>query len=161
MPKRVSWAVKKASSWAKVECRKHRATTMTLKSSFLPDELEKRISRGFCRGIGPRNPLFMWVLGLRPKPRTRDLPKRVKRYQGNLYQWMTKSVLVMMAQEGRPRTNVTSDKQNRGPNRWSAVQRDIPESSGGTNKHYKNKVQREVLKYLRRKLLPPHLRLCN
>jgi len=55
-----------------------------------------------CRGIGPRSPLFMYVLGLRPKPRTRDLPRRVKRYQRNM-----RLVLVIMAQKGKPRTNVT------------------------------------------------------
>ena len=81
--KNVPWAVKKTSSLVEVGCRGHRATTMTLKSSFLPDELERRISRGFCRGVGPRNPLFMWVLGLRPKPRTRDRSRRDKHYQGS------------------------------------------------------------------------------
>ena len=61
-----------------------------------------------------------------------------------------------MAQEGRPRANVTLDNQSRVPNRWSAVQGDVPGSSTGTDKHCKNKVHRGVLKYLRRKLLPPH-----
>ena len=69
---------------------------------------------------------------------------------------MTRSVLVIMAQEGRPRTNVTLDKQSRGPTRWSAVQRDIPGNSAGTDKHCKNKVQMGVLEYLRRMLLLSH-----
>ena len=50
--------------------------------------------------------------------------------------------------------NVTSDKQSQDPNRWSVVQGDVPRIPTGTDKHYKNKVQREVLKYLKRKLLP-------
>ena len=61
-----------------------------------------------------------------------------------------------MAQESRPRTDVTSTNQSRGPDRRSAVQGDVPGSSADTDKHCKNKVQRGVLKYLRRKLLPPH-----
>ena len=52
---------------------------------------------------------------------------------------MMRSVLVIMAQEGRPRKNVTSANQSRGPNRWSVVQGDVPRSSAGTDKHYKNK----------------------
>ena len=81
----VSWAVKKASSWAEVECKEHKATTVTSKSFFLPEEPERRILMSYCRGIGPRSPFFMWVLGLRPKPRTGDLPRKVKRYQRNPY----------------------------------------------------------------------------
>ena len=81
----MSWVVKKASSRAEVECREYRVITVMSKYSFLPEEPERRISRGYCRGIGPRSPLFIWVLGLRPKPRTRDLSRRVKHYQGNPY----------------------------------------------------------------------------
>ena len=69
---------------------------------------------------------------------------------------MTRSILVIIAQEGRSRTNVTSDNQSQGLNRWSAVQGDVPGSSAGTDKHCKKKVQKGVLKYLRRKLLSPH-----
>ena len=64
--------------------------------------------------------------------------------------------LVILAQEGMPRTNVTLDTQSRDPNRLSAVQKDVPGSSAGTDKHCGNKVQRGVLKYPRKKLLPPH-----
>jgi len=73
----VPWAVKKASSLAEVGCREQRATTVTSKSSFLPEEPERRISRGYCRGIGPRSSLFMYIMGLRPKPRTGRRPRRV------------------------------------------------------------------------------------
>ena len=63
------WAVKKASSLAKVGCREHRATTVTSKSSFLLEELERKISRGYCRSIGPWSPLFRYIMDLRPKLR--------------------------------------------------------------------------------------------
>jgi len=69
---------------------------------------------------------------------------------------MTRSVLVTMAQKGRPKLNVTSGKQSRDQSRWSAVQRDVLGNFASTDKYCKNKVQRRVLKYLRRKLLPPH-----
>ena len=52
----VPWAVKKTSSQAKVGCKEHKAIAVTSKSSFLPEESERRISRGYYRGIGPRNP---------------------------------------------------------------------------------------------------------
>ena len=65
--KSMPWAVKKASSQAEVGYKEHKATTVTSKSSFLPKELERRISMGYCRGIGPRSSLSMYILGLRPK----------------------------------------------------------------------------------------------
>ena len=68
---------------------------------------------------------------------------------------MTKSVWVILVQEGMPRTNVILDTQSRDPNRLSAV-RKVPGSFAGIDKHCKNKVQMGVLKYLRRKLLPLH-----
>ena len=58
--------------------------------------------------------------------------------------------------EGRPRTDITSNNQSRGPNRWSAVQGDVLRSFASTDTHCKNKVQRGVTKYLKRKLLPPY-----
>ena len=73
----VPWVVKKASSQAEVGCKEHKATAVTLKSSFLPNELERRILRGYCRGIGPKNSLSMYIMGLRPKPRTRGSLRRV------------------------------------------------------------------------------------
>ena len=75
--KSVPWAVKKVSSRGEVGCKEHRATIVTLKSSFLPKEPEKRILRGCCRGIGPKSSLSMYTMGLRPKPRTGRRPRRV------------------------------------------------------------------------------------
>ena len=77
-------AIKKASSQAEVGCDGLRATTMVSKSSFLPEEPERRISRGYCRGIRFRSSLSMYILGLRPKPRTRGRPRRSKHYQVSL-----------------------------------------------------------------------------
>ena len=56
----------------------------------------------------------------------------------------------------RLRMNASSANPSRGPWRWSAVQGDVPRSSAGADKYCRNKGQRGVLKYLRRKLLPPH-----
>ena len=79
----MSWAVKKASSQVEVGCDGLRATTVISKSSFLPKESERRISRGYCRDIGPRSSLSMYILGLRPKLRTRGLPRMSKHCQGS------------------------------------------------------------------------------
>ena len=35
-------------------CDRHGLAKVTSKSSFLAEEPERRISRGYCRGIGPR-----------------------------------------------------------------------------------------------------------
>lgn len=80
--KSVSWAAKKVSSQVEVGCKEHRATTVTSKSSFLPEELERRISKGYCRGIGPKSSLSMYIMGLRPKQRTRGRPRRVNAVKG-------------------------------------------------------------------------------
>ena len=57
--------------------QEHKATVVTSKSFFLPKELERRILRGYCRAIGPKNSLSMYIMGLRPKPRTRGSLRRV------------------------------------------------------------------------------------
>ena len=77
----VPWAVKKTSSLAEMGYREHKATIMTSKSFFLPKETERRILRGYYKGIKHRSPLFIYVLGLRPKPMTRDRSRRDNRYQ--------------------------------------------------------------------------------
>ena len=81
----VSWAVKEASTQAEMMYDEHRLAKVTLKSSFLPKEPERRISRGYCRDIGPRSSLSMYILGLRPKPRTMGCLRRSKHCQGSLY----------------------------------------------------------------------------
>ena len=69
---------------------------------------------------------------------------------------MKRLVLVIMAQEGGPRMNVSLANQSRGPKGWSVVQGNVPGNSVDIDKHYRNIGQGGVLKYLRRKLLPQH-----
>ena len=57
----VSWAVKKAFTQAKVMYDEHGLAKVTLKSSFLPKESERRILRGYCRSIGPKSSLFIYI----------------------------------------------------------------------------------------------------
>ena len=49
------WAVKKASAQLKVMYDKRRVMVVTSKSSSLPEEPERRISRGYYRSDRPRN----------------------------------------------------------------------------------------------------------
>ena len=49
----VPWAVKKAFAQSEMMCGEHGVTMGTSKSSFLLEELERIISRGYCRGNGP------------------------------------------------------------------------------------------------------------
>ena len=58
-------------------CKEHKATAVTSKSFFLLEEPKRRISRGYCRGIGPKNSLSMHIIGLGPKLRTIGRPRRV------------------------------------------------------------------------------------
>ena len=51
----MSWAVKKASSQSGVVYGGHSVSIVTSKSSFLPEEPERRISKGYCRGDRPRS----------------------------------------------------------------------------------------------------------
>jgi len=69
---------------------------------------------------------------------------------------MTRLVLITTTQYDRPRMNVTLSKQSWYPNRWSAIHKDFLENSADTDKHCKKEVQRGILKYLGRKLLPSH-----
>ena len=63
--KSVSWVDKKASSQSEVIYDEHKVSIVTSKSSFLPKEPKKRISRGYCRGDRPRstNLCIYWVGG--------------------------------------------------------------------------------------------------
>ena len=69
---------------------------------------------------------------------------------------MKKLVLVIRAHNSGPRMNASSANQSQGLNGWSVVQGNVPGNSADTNKHYRNIGQGGVLKYLRRKLLPPY-----
>ena len=53
-----------------MRCDELRSITVILRSSFLPEEPKRRISRGYCRDIGPRSPLPIYILGLKLELRT-------------------------------------------------------------------------------------------
>ena len=91
-------------------CKKHKETTVTSKSFFLPEELERRILKGYYRGIGPRSSLSIYIMGLRPKPRTRGRPRRVNTVKG-AHISKKKLVLIITAQEIGPRMNASSANQ--------------------------------------------------
>ena len=62
----------------------------------------------------------------------------------------------MKVQEGGPRRNASSTEQNRGQKVWSAIQSNILGDSVDKGTHHESTGQREAVKYLREKLLPPH-----
>ena len=66
-------AVKKASFLAEERGKGHRTIVVTSKSSFLPKDSERRISRGYCRGLGLRGPSFGYMMSLKPKSRTNSV----------------------------------------------------------------------------------------
>ena len=67
----VSRAVKKVFTQTGVMHDRHGLTKVTSKSSFLVKEPERRIPRGYCRDIGLRSSLSVYILGLWPNPRMR------------------------------------------------------------------------------------------
>ena len=72
----MSWAVKKAFAQAKMMCDRHGLAEVTSKSSFLAEEPKRRIPGGYCRDIGPRNSLSVYILGLWPNSRMRVYPRK-------------------------------------------------------------------------------------
>ena len=80
--KSMSQVVKKETTQEEVMYNEHKLIGLTSKSSFLPEELEKRISRGYYRGIGLKSLLSMFILGLKPKSRIRSHPRRVNIFRG-------------------------------------------------------------------------------
>ena len=64
--------------------------------------------------------------------------------------------MVTMAQEGGPRINASLADPYRSSKRLFVIQGNIPESLVGADKRCRDVRQGEVLKYLRKKLLPPH-----
>ena len=55
----------------------YRTIVVTSKSFFLPEDSERRISRGYCRGLGLQGPLFGYMMDLKPKPRTNSVQEGV------------------------------------------------------------------------------------
>ena len=61
----VPWVVKKTSVQSGMMYDEHGVIIVKLRSSSLPEESERRISRGYCRGDRPRNTYLCiyWVRG--------------------------------------------------------------------------------------------------
>ena len=57
--------------------------------------------------------------------------------------------------------NASSAKQNQGQKMRSDIKGNVPNSSTDEDKYPEGTKQREAMKYLKRKLLPPHSMLCN
>ena len=69
---------------------------------------------------------------------------------------MNRLVLIIRVHEGDLRMNSSSADRSRGPKGWSTIQDSVLGDFIDMNKHHRSTGWREVLKYLKRKLLPPH-----
>ena len=61
-----------------------------------------------------------------------------------------------MFQGGDPRRNASSAKQSRDHKVRSVIKSNVPDNSTNEDKYKKGTGQREAMKYLKGKLLPPH-----
>ena len=61
-----------------------------------------------------------------------------------------------MFQEGDPRRNASSAEQSQGQKVRSDIKSNVPDNSTDDDKYQKGTKQREVMKYLKGKLLPPY-----
>ena len=62
----------------------------------------------------------------------------------------------MTIQEGGPRRNASSAEQSRGQKVQSDTKSNVPGDSTNDDKYPEGTGQREAMKYLKGKLLPPH-----
>ena len=62
----------------------------------------------------------------------------------------------MTIREGCPRRNTSSAKQSQGQKVWSDTRSNVSNDSTDDDKYPKGTGQREAMKYLKGKLLPPH-----
>ena len=69
--------------------------------------------------------------------------------------------LVMRVQEGGLRRNASSVEQSKGQKVWSAIQSNVLGDFIDNGTHHESIGQREAMKYLREKLLPPYQMLCS
>ena len=134
----VSWAVKKASLQAKEGRNGHGANEETSRPFFLPEELKRRISRGYCRALRPWGSLSTRILGKRPKLRTRTYLRRRSLRQKGLYWKIERWDLVIIALESMPRMKTSSTRLSRGPRRWFISKGDDPRNSVGADKHWRD-----------------------
>ena len=66
-----------------------------------------------------------------------------------------------MFQGSDPRMNASSVRQSQGQKMRSDIKSNVPDSSTDEDKYPKRTRQREAMKYLKEKLLPPYYMLCN
>ena len=64
--------------------------------------------------------------------------------------------MIVTIREGCLRRNTSSDEQNRGQKVWSNTRSNVPDNSINVDKYPEGIEQREAMKYLKGKLLPPH-----
>ena len=62
----------------------------------------------------------------------------------------------MTIQEGCPRRNTSSAEQSRGQKVWSDTRSNALDDSTNQDKYPERTEQEEAMKYLKKKLLPPH-----
>ena len=62
----------------------------------------------------------------------------------------------MIVQEGSPRRNASSVEQSQGQKVWFDTRSNVPNDSTDDDKYPEGTGQREAMKYLKGKLLPPH-----
>ena len=61
-----------------------------------------------------------------------------------------------MFQGSDPRMNASSARQSRGQKMWSKIKSNIPDDTTNVDKYQEGTGQREAMKYLKGKLLPPY-----
>ena len=64
--------------------------------------------------------------------------------------------MIVTIREGCLRRNTSSDEQNRDQKVWSNTRSNVPDNSINEDKYPEGIEQREAMKYLKGKLLPPH-----
>ena len=64
--------------------------------------------------------------------------------------------MIVTIREGCLRRNTSSDEQRRGQKVWSNTRGNSPDDSTNVDKYPEGIKQREAMKYLKGKLLPPH-----
>ena len=114
-------------------------TVVTSKSYFLPEEPERRISKGYCRGVRPSN-IYMylciyWAGG--PIRGYKIVREGVNITKGVCVK-VKRLVLTIRVHKGCPRRNTFSASQSRGPKGWSTIQGSVPRDSIDTDKHHRS-----------------------
>ena len=64
--------------------------------------------------------------------------------------------MIVTIREGCLRRNTSSDEQSRGQKVWSNTRSNVPDNYINEDKYPEGIEQREAMKYLKGKLLPPH-----